>query len=114
MGSPLHVPRFVSVRPKAHVTEFPATPKVNLRAPSPLADRGFRLLIFACASSALLIVGLIVMELLLRSRLPIRQFGWKFFTSQNWDPVAGDFGALPFIYGTVVSSVLRSEEHTSE
>ena len=106
MGSPLHVPRFVSVRPKAHVTEFPATPKVNLRAPSPLADRGFRLLIFACASSVFLIVGLIVMELLLRSRLPIHEFGWKFFTSQNWDPVAGDFGALPFIYGTVVSSVL--------
>ena len=33
-------------------------------------------------------------------------FGWSFFVSQEWDPVAGHFGALPFIYGTLVTSAL--------
>jgi phosphate transport system permease protein len=36
----------------------------------------------------------------------IREFGWGFITSSEWNPVEGRFGALPFIYGTVVSSVL--------
>ncbi len=41
------------------------------------------------------------------SALPaIREFGWSFVTGTEWDPVAGEFGALPFIYGTVVSSAL--------
>jgi phosphate transport system permease protein len=42
----------------------------------------------------------------LQSRPSLHQFGWKFFTGSNWDPVSGDFGALPFIYGTLVSSLL--------
>jgi phosphate transport system permease protein len=40
------------------------------------------------------------------SMLSIRQFGWGFLTSSEWDPVRGKFGALPFIYGTIVSSIL--------
>ncbi len=36
----------------------------------------------------------------------IRQFGWGFLTSTEWNPVQGEFGALPFIFGTVVSSLL--------
>jgi phosphate transport system permease protein len=36
----------------------------------------------------------------------IREFGWGFITSSEWNPVELRFGALPFIYGTVVSSVL--------
>src|SRR4051812_34937758 len=108
MGSPLAAPRpsFDAHRPKGELAEFPLRGKVQLRAPSPLADHGFRLLIFAGAMSVLLIVGLIVSELILHSQLSIHAFGWKFFTARNWDPVAGDFGALPFVYGTVVSSLL--------
>jgi phosphate transport system permease protein len=34
------------------------------------------------------------------------KFGWRFLLSQNWDPVAGDFGALPFIFGTIVTSAI--------
>jgi phosphate transport system permease protein len=34
------------------------------------------------------------------------QFGWKFFTTSAWDPVSGDFGALPFIFGTLATSLL--------
>ena len=38
--------------------------------------------------------------------LSIREFGFGFLTGRTWDPIKGQFGALPFIYGTVVSSVL--------
>ena len=36
----------------------------------------------------------------------IRAFGWSFLTSTEWNPVAGEFGAAPFIFGTVASSML--------
>ena len=36
----------------------------------------------------------------------VRAFGLRFITTSTWDPVAGEFGALPFIYGTLVSSLL--------
>lgn len=45
-------------------------------------------------------------ELFLNSPLPIHKFGWSFLWKQVWDPVSEDFGALPFIYGTLVSSLL--------
>ncbi len=59
-----------------------------------------------CSLSVLAIVVLVVLELYSRSKLSITTFGWKFFTGDNWDPVSGDFGALPFIFGTLVSSVV--------
>ncbi len=36
----------------------------------------------------------------------IHKFGMSFWRTEIWDPVAGDFGALPFIWGTLYSSVL--------
>lgn len=36
----------------------------------------------------------------------LRHFGWRFLTGTNWDPVVQDFGALPFIFGTLVTSLL--------
>jgi len=47
-----------------------------------------------------------VFELWQNSGLARQKFGWAFFVTRVWDPVAGDFGALPFIYGTVVTSAL--------
>ena len=41
-----------------------------------------------------------------RSELSIAKFGFKFWTTENWDPVAGDFGARAFIWGTLYSSFL--------
>src|SRR5437868_11792953 len=73
---------------------------------SRLADDAFRYATLLCAVSILAIVGLIFYELIKNSELSIGQFGWKFFTGTNWDPVAGDFGALPFVYGTLVSSLV--------
>jgi phosphate transport system permease protein len=59
-----------------------------------------------CGLSIFAIVLLIVFVLVSNSRLSMQAFGWKFFATQTWDPVSGEFGALPFIYGTVVSSLL--------
>ncbi len=71
-----------------------------------LADRVFRWSMLACALSIIAIVALILMELVSKSKLSIAKFGFGFFTGQTWDPVNGIFGALPFIYGTLVSSLL--------
>jgi len=73
---------------------------------SKLADTGFQAAMLVCGMSLLVIVGLIVLELVQRSQLSLHEFGWRFLTGQNWDPVSGDFGALPFLYGTLVSSLL--------
>ena len=60
----------------------------------------------ACALSVIALVGLIVYELVTKSRLSWHAFGLKFFFRSEWDPVNDQFGALPFVYGTLVSSAL--------
>jgi phosphate transport system permease protein len=52
------------------------------------------------------IVAAIGFELYRQSRLSITQFGWNFWQTDTWDPVSGEFGARPFIWGTLYSSVL--------
>jgi phosphate transport system permease protein len=64
------------------------------------------LVTLVAASSIVLITGLLVWELFKNSAVSRLQFGWSFLTTSTWDPVAGQFGALPFIYGTVVTSAL--------
>jgi len=70
------------------------------------ADPGFRAAMAACSFSLLVTAILIFWELLSQSKLSLHQFGFRFFAGMNWDPVSGDFGALPFIYGTLVSSLI--------
>lgn len=70
------------------------------------ADRSFSALLLMCASSLFLIVLFILFILVARSKPSLMQFGWKFFARSAWDPVSGDFGALPFIYGTLATSFL--------
>jgi phosphate transport system permease protein len=70
------------------------------------ADQIFRSLVVLCALAVLAIVGIIFFELVNQSQLSISKFGFKFLVTHIWDPVAENFGALPFIYGTVVSSLL--------
>ena len=58
---------------------------------------------------ALLMVGIVVAMVIALgadSMLSVRQFGFGFLTSQRWDPIKGEFGALPFVYGTVASSLI--------
>ena len=59
-----------------------------------------------CGLAVVGLLGIIVYELLVRSQLSWHAFGWKFFTQSDWNPVEEQFGALPFIYGTLVSSLL--------
>jgi phosphate transport system permease protein len=73
---------------------------------SALADQTFRFAMLACGLGVLVVLVLIVLELISSSRLALHQFGWKFFTGQTWDPVSDIYGALPFIYGTLVSSLV--------
>src|SRR5436190_1817195 len=58
------------------------------------------------ATSIILVTVMLVFELYHNSALPRHKFGWAFFVTQTWDPVFESFGALPFIYGTVVTSAL--------
>lgn len=59
-----------------------------------------------CGLAVVSLLALIVYELIVGSQLSWHAFGWKFFVQSDWNPVEEQFGALPFIYGTIVSSVL--------
>ncbi|MCU1266112.1 MAG: Phosphate transport system permease protein [Acidobacteria bacterium] len=79
------------------------------RALSPTGNAGdaiFRGLMFCAALLVLIVVGGMIIALALKSLPSIRQFGFSFLWSREWNPVKSEFGALPFIYGTVVSSLL--------
>ena len=69
-------------------------------------DLGFRLSVGAFAAALALIVAAIGFELTRQSWLSLQKFGLDFWRTSTWDPVAGEFGALPFIWGTLYSSVL--------
>ena len=69
-------------------------------------DLGFRTATGAFAVLVALLVAAIGFELARQSWLSIQQFGLQFWRGTTWDPVAGEFGALPFIWGTLYSSVL--------
>jgi phosphate transport system permease protein len=84
----------------------PLTIGVSHRPGVSPADRLFRATVFTMALSVLVITGIIAYELYRNSRLPIEKFGGAFLWSTTWDPVAEQFGALPFLYGTLVSSAL--------
>jgi phosphate transport system permease protein len=64
------------------------------------------LITLVAATTILLITALVLYELVAQSGLSRHKFGWGFLFTSMWDPVAGKFGALPFIYGTVITSIL--------
>ncbi len=69
-------------------------------------DRGFRLGTGFFAFLVVLLVFAILFELFRTSELSIKKFGLNFWRTSTWDPVQGEFGALPFIWGTLYSSIL--------
>src|SRR5213080_1451352 len=71
-----------------------------------LGDRVFKWLTLLMALSVFALIVLVGFELWRGSHLALQKFGWRFLSSSEWDPVAERFGALPFIYGTVVSSLI--------
>ncbi|MGH9436593.1 MAG: phosphate ABC transporter permease subunit PstC [Terriglobia bacterium] len=69
-------------------------------------DRIAHLVTLLFAVSIIVLTALVLYELVSASELSRAKFGWSFAFTQIWNPVTGEFGALPFIYGTVVTSVL--------
>jgi phosphate transport system permease protein len=67
-------------------------------------DEIARVVTFLFASTVVLVTVLLVLELWHGSSLARHKFGFAFFVTSLWDPIAGDFGALPFIYGTLVTA----------
>ena len=86
------------------IAESPA--RERMAPPSRFGDRAFEWLTMAMASAVVVLVILIGWELWNGSSLAIKKFGFHFLTTSTWDPVAEQFGALPFIYGTLVSSAI--------
>jgi phosphate transport system permease protein len=79
------------------------------RALSPTGNKGdavFRSLLLGAALLMIVIVCAMILALASESMLSIRQFGFSFLKGRVWNPIKGDFGALPFVYGTIVSSLI--------
>ncbi|HEV2297274.1 MAG TPA: phosphate ABC transporter permease subunit PstC [Candidatus Acidoferrales bacterium] len=87
------------------------------RAPSPGAARAFlrrlalgdaitHIVTLIFAASIIIITSLLVYQLWVNSVASRKAFGWHFWTTTVWDPVFDHFGALPFLYGTVITSVV--------
>lgn len=86
---------------------------INETPPTPMAagkrlnaDMVFKAVTAAFAFSILLILGLMVLEMVKESLPAIKAFGWKFIGGSDWDAVQEIFGALPYIWGSVISSLL--------
>ncbi|MFI5057048.1 MAG: phosphate ABC transporter permease subunit PstC [Candidatus Acidiferrales bacterium] len=69
-------------------------------------DEIARLITFLFAASVVFVTLLLVFELWQGSVLPRHKFGFNFFLTRVWDPIFDQFGALPFIYGTMVTAVV--------
>jgi len=69
-------------------------------------DRVFRWLTLLMALSVFALIVLIGFELARGSHLALQKFGWRFLSSSTWDPVSEQFGALPFIFGTLATSAI--------
>ena len=69
-------------------------------------DPVFKWLTLVMALAVFVLIALIGSELFRGSRLSLQKFGWHFLISSDWDPVNDVYGALPFIFGTLVSSAI--------
>jgi phosphate transport system permease protein len=76
------------------------------RSPARTDEVIFRIGTGAFAVLLIAIVVGIAFALIKESWLSIVHFGWSFWQTDVWDPVAGEFGARPFIWGTLYSSVV--------
>jgi phosphate transport system permease protein len=69
-------------------------------------DKIFRTILFIAAASILLIVVAMLYMMVQNSLPTIQRFGSNFLTGSEWKPAQEQFGALPFIYGTLISSLI--------
>ena len=73
---------------------------------SEVPDIVFKWAMWLCGAAVVGLLAVIVYQLVVGSQLSWHAFGWKFFGQSDWNPVSDQYGALPFIYGTIVSSLL--------
>ncbi|HEV2489176.1 MAG TPA: phosphate ABC transporter permease subunit PstC [Candidatus Acidoferrales bacterium] len=83
----------------------PGTARAFLRRLA-LGDAIAHIVTLIFAASIILITSLLVYQLWVNSAASRRTFGWHFWTTSVWDPVFEHFGALPFLYGTVITSLV--------
>jgi phosphate transport system permease protein len=86
--------------------EKPMLSESNSFSPGALGEKLFKGISLVMALCVFVLIVLIGYELAKGSSLALRKFGWHFLTSSEWDPVNEQFGALPFIFGTLVSSLI--------
>jgi len=88
---------------------IPAAPEsvaARMKPPSRFGDRAFEILALGMALVVVLLVFLVGWQLARGSSLAMQKFGLHFLVTSTWDPVTEQFGALPFIFGTAVSSLI--------
>ena len=88
------------------IPSSPATVPARNRGTSRWPDLSFGWLALLAALTVLVLVALVGWELFIGAHKAIRQFGPGFLVKSTWDPVSDVYGALPFIYGTLVSSLI--------
>src|SRR6266566_6143 len=96
----------MTTMPAAQMSIQERSAQSRMAAPSPLGDKVFEWLTLAMALTVVVLAILIGWQLWNGSSLAIQKFGFRFLTTSKWDPVTEQFGALPFIYGTLVSSLI--------
>src|SRR6266576_6390327 len=99
----------IAIPPAPKAFGAPDDPRAVARAmapPSRFGDKAFEWLTLTMALAVVLLVILTAWQLWRGSSLAIQKFGVHFLATSTWDPVAEQFGALPFIYGTLVSSLI--------
>ena len=82
----------------------PSAPVIGSR--NAWGDSVFRLSIRAAAWGVIGLAGALTTSMIWAAWPSLRTFGWRFLVTSRWDPVAEVFGAVPFIYGTLMSSLL--------
>ena len=80
--------------------------RISLAPPSAGQDKAFETLTLLASLAVVGLLFLVGWVLIGESNLSIKKFGFHFLTSSIWDPVAEQYGALPFIYGTFMSSLI--------
>ena len=82
----------------------PPSPLRSIRLKERVGDRVFRYIVLGFGLIVIALAAGMFYKLAVSSKLAWKEFGWRFFFSSTWDPVQEVYGALPFIYGTLVSA----------
>ncbi len=88
------------------MSEFPPIRRAATASTGKLADRVFNWSLRAVACLILLLAAGLLIQLVVASWPSVTKFGFGFLVSSEWNPVRGRYGALPFVYGTLFSSLV--------